>query len=179
MGAKKISLNQIINIVILCVAGLIAINMFKGQNKKITELRQVEQGQKQKNEILHRIGGLKNRIELYKGKFKQRDRREIINTITSLATATGARIISLTPLEQVSGDMKVKSEIYDKAFFKVIVQVDSYHHLGRFVSSLENAPVMLTVNSLGLSVSSGRGLRLSPELEKMPVELIISVVYFK
>ena len=63
MRTKKISLNQIINIVILCLAGLLAINIFKGQNKKINELRQIQEEQKQKNEILYRIEDLKNRIE--------------------------------------------------------------------------------------------------------------------
>jgi hypothetical protein len=179
MRTKKISLNQIINIVILCLAGLVAINIFKGQNKKINELRQIQEEQKQKNEILYRIGDLKNRIEFYKEKFKRRDRREIINTITSLATATGVKIISLTPVEQIPGDIKSKSEIYDKVFFKLAIQVESYHQLGRFISRLENNAVMFAVNSFGLSLSSGREIKLAPELEKMPVKLVISEVYFK
>ena len=179
MRTKKISLNQIINIVILCVAGLVAINIFKGQNKKINELRQTQEEQKQKNELLYRMGDLKNRIEFYKEKFKRRDRREIINTITSLATATGVKIISLTPLEQIPWDIKSKSEIYDKVFFKLAIQVNSYHQLGRFISRLENNAVMFAVNSLGLTLPLGRKIELAAELEKKPVELVISEVYFK
>ncbi len=179
MRTKKISLNQIINIVILCLAGLLAINIFKGQNKKINELRQIQEEQKQKNEILYRIEDLKNRIEFYKEKFKREDRREIINTITSLATATGVKIISLAPVEQISWDIKSKSEIYDKVFFKLTIQVDSYHELGRFISRLENNTVMFAVNSLGLGFSSAREIKLALEVVKMPVELVISEVYFK
>ncbi len=179
MHTKKISLNQIINIVILCIAGLVAINIYKWQNKKINELRQIQEEQKQKNEILYRIGDLKNRIEFYKEKFKRRDRREIINIITSLAAATEVKIISLTPLKLIAGNIKSKSEIYDKVFFKLVIRVNSYHQLGRFISRLENNAIMFAVNSLGLSLSSGREIKLAPELEKMPVELVISVMYFR
>ncbi len=179
MKIKKITLNQITNFVVLVVASLIAINIYQIQNKKIMQIRQVQNEHKKKNEILLRIGDLIKRIELYKQKFNQKDRREIINSITNLAQAAGVKIVSLKSQEKPPTGMEVMSRIYDKIFFNLIIQVDGYHQLGEFISSLENNPMIFTIESITARESSSTQTEAVTRPQKLQLELIISELFFK
>jgi hypothetical protein len=174
MKIEKINLNQVISFVILLVAGFLALSIYKGGNEKIAQIHQIQNEQEEKNKILFHLGDLKNRISLYKKTFKPKDRREIINRITELATASGVKIISLKPQDR-SPRSKIKSEVYDENFFNLSIQVKSYHQLGRFISRLENSPAMFFV------VESAHIVRTSELIarpEKLRVELVVSELFF-
>jgi len=178
LKTKKININQIISLVILIVASLVAINIYKRQNEKIAQVIQLQDEQTKKNDILLRIGNLKKRIELYKEKISPKDSREIINTLTELARSAGAKIISLKPQEGLFRGGGGATEVYNKVFFNLTIQVEGYHQLGRFISRLENNPMLFIVESVQVS-----GLTSHPELtakpEKLQIELIISKLFFK
>ena len=178
MKIERINLSQIVSLLLLVIAGLVAINLYQKQNKKIDQIRYIQDEEKKKNEILLRIRELKKRTEVYKQRFKQRDRSEIIDTITNLATATGVKIISLKPQEK--SQSATKGEIYDKVFFHLSISVNSYHQLGKFISKLENNPIIIIVESLRVrEPSSTSAAAQRDESEELKVELIISEVFLK
>ena len=179
LRTKKISINQIISLVILVVAGLVAMNISQKQNKKINQLRQVQDEQKKKSDILLRVEDLKKRIEFYKQTFKPKDNREIINTITNLAAATGVEIVSLKPQMTSNGDRGKGVTIYNKNFFHLAIRVSGYHQLGEFISKLENNPMMFIIEALEVQNIQGVSAGLSTEAEKLQIGLIISVLSFQ
>jgi Tfp pilus assembly protein PilO len=175
---KKISISQVINLVILIVGCLIAINIFKGQNKKIAQIRQATEEQKEKNETLLNIGDLKKRINLYKQRFKPKDRREIINTITDLAAASKVEVVSIRPVDRRRRKRMI-SEIFDKTLYNLAIQIEGYHQLGEFISKLENNPIMFIIESLQVKRSSDTKAGMVSPSVKLEVELVISELFFK
>jgi len=109
-----------------------------------------------------------------------KDRREIINTITNIARVADVKIISLKPDEKRK---VIKSDIYDKVFFDIIIETDSYHKIGEFISQLENNPVIFIAESLNLE--KGVASRVSKTqdtditFDKLEARLIISELFFK
>ena len=176
---KKINLNQIISLVILVAVFLIALKIFQSQGKKNAQIRLIQNEQKKKNEILLRIADQKKKNELYRETFRPRDKREIINRITNLAKAAGVRINSLKPQEEHSRSRKAISKIYNEMFFNLAIEVDSYHQLGKFISSLESDPMMFMVGSLWI----GRDLVSSSDwvspFKRLRVDLVIMEIFFK
>ena len=176
---KKINLNQIISFVILIAVLLIALKIFQSQGKKNTQIILIQNEQKKRNEILLRIADQKKKHELYRETFRPRDNREIINRITNLAKADGVCINSLKPQEGLFGGRKAISQIYNKKFFNLAIEVDSYHQLGKFISSLESDPMMFMVGSLWI----GRDLVSSSDwvspFKRLRVDLVIMEIFFK
>jgi len=177
---KKINLSQIANLVILLIAGLVALNIYQRQNKKIDSVLKLHKDQSEKNELLLRIGDVNKIMESFQESFGPRDRREIINTITNIARSSGVDIIALRPQERAK---KVKSEIYDKVFFDVDIQANNYHEIGKFLSRLESNPIIFIAESIIIEpVSDTRKTKkteLDIELEKLGARLTISQLFFK
>jgi Tfp pilus assembly protein PilO len=177
---KKINLSQIANLVILLIAGIVALNIYQRQNKKITSVLKLHKDQSEKNELLLQIDDINKSIESYKENFGYRDRREIINMITNIARSSGVNILALRPQEKAK---KVKSEIYDKVFFDVDIQANSYHEIGKFISRLESNPVIFIVESIVIEPTSDtkrtKKTELEIELEKLGARLTISQLFFK
>lgn len=180
LKTTKISLNQIISLVILIVACLIAITIHRKENEKVEQIRQIQQEQKRKNDILISVKDLRKRVEAYKHAFEPKDSRKIINTITNLAAATtGVEIVSLKPQKMSTGPDREGSKIYDKAFFHLAIKVEGYHQLATFISSLENNPIMFIIESLQVNdIQIARAVT-GTKVVKLQVGLIISVISFK
>jgi len=175
---EKVNLNQVISLVILAIAFLVAINIYKGQNRKIAIIRNDQSDLKKKSDILFTIRDLKESFVLYKSTLKARDSREIISTIMNLATESGVNITLLRPKEQTSVSNRMRrGAIYDKVFFDLSIQVDSYHQLGKFISRLENDPMMFSIESLRIDISATEMELISPK--KMQVDLTVSQLFFK
>ena len=171
---KKIKLNQIISLSILIIAGLIAINIYQKQNKKIDQINQAQEEQRKKNELLLNIRDLRGRFEVYEQSFQAKDNREIMNTITNIATDSGVKITSIKPVKGSSADMR-KKEMYNKASFNLSIQVDGYHTLGEFISRLENNPMQFIIELLRMSSAGIEPSSMSGELK---AELTISKLSF-
>lgn len=181
MKIKKISISHIINILVLLIAGLVALKIYQGQDKKITQIITWQDEQKKKNEILLGVDGLKKRIELYKQAFRPKDNREIINMITQLAKVSKVRIISLRP---VASKMPVvgrreKGPIYGKDYFNLSIETDGYHQLGKFVRELENNPMTFIIESLAIKIAGRAGGGEITRPDKISVMLAISKFFFK
>lgn len=179
MTIKKDRLNQIASLLLLLVACLVAIKIFQGQNKKIVQLRQINNEQEKKNEILLHLGDLNKRITMYKESYKLKDSREIINTITNLAQASGVKIISLKPQDRPPERMRARGRIYDKIFFNLLIQVDDYYQISKFISRLENSPMLFFIESLDVRREEAAETELPMLPEKLDIKLIISKLFFQ
>ena len=75
---------------------------------------------------------------------------------------------------------RIKSELYKKNFFNLIIEVDDYHQLGKFISELENnSSIIFIIDSLAVErIRSFVGTGSSRRAEKLRVELIISELFF-
>ncbi|MFH1678317.1 MAG: hypothetical protein ABH914_01715 [Candidatus Omnitrophota bacterium] len=179
INIKKISLSQVINLIIFVVAALVAINIYKGQNNRVSEIIQIKQEQEKKNALIKKIKGLREKIAVRKTTHSVRDRREIINTITSLAIDVGVKIVSIKP-EQGSGDSRIeKNPTYDKNFFNIMLEVRDYHQLGNFIGRLESDPIMFGIEFLRLNTSLSETDTEITLIRKIRVDLIISEAFFK
>jgi hypothetical protein len=174
---KKSNLDQIINIAFLVIAVLVAINIHQKQNKKFAQIFQIRDVENERNEILLRIGNLNKRIGLYKETLKPMEQREIINTITNLAQATDTKIISLKPQEKATREKK--SKIYNQAFFRLDIQADGYHQLAKFISRLENNPILFIIESFQVKGVLPTRAELTVRPEKMQADLIISALFLE
>lgn len=180
ININKLNINHVINVVVLFVAGLIALKMYQGQMKKLTKIDYTLDQQRKKNEALIHIGELKEKIETYKGAFKEKDSRQIISAITNLAKVSEIKIVSLRPetSKHVAGKRK-EEQLHGKATFGLNIEADSYNRLGKFISKLENDSMAFIVESISISGKQVRGTRSITRPDKMDVDLIISKFFFK
>lgn len=171
---QGINPSKIINIAILAIAGLISINIIRGQISQNAQLEIRQQEQRKRNETLVRVDTLQKTTASYKQKLPPRDEREIINTIAEIATASQARVSSLGPRETTE-----RSDLFSRRVFNLSVEVDDYHHLARLINMLENEPAMLRIDSLRLKfISDTRRAGIAAKPEKINVELIVSYLFF-
>jgi Tfp pilus assembly protein PilO len=95
----------------------------------------------------------------------------LLGTISNIANDSGVTIISLKPAtEEVF-------PLYVKYSFNLVVGVNSYHTIGKFVSNLEKHPDLYFVNQLSFRTTED-----SPEQgkeNKIIVVLTISTILFK
>ena len=173
LKTKKINPNQMVSLVILVVTCLIALNIYQRQNNRIAQVRQLFQEQSKKNILLLEMGDLRRTFIQYQKRLQPKDPREVINTITIIARTSGVEINALKPLPERG---RVKSKIFDKIFFNVKVQVDSYNKLGSFISKLENSSLIFIVESLVLEQASDSKAAQGGNLR---AELDISQLFFK
>lgn len=176
---SRFNLNQVVSVAILVAACLVALNIYKGQKKKGTQILHLQDEQRKKNEILLHIGDLNKKIKSYKQVFMEREHREIIDMITRVCADSNVKIISLKPQKAQSGITKKGSEKYNKAFFGLVIQVDSYHQLGEFISRLENSQTMLLIEWLQIEVVVGTSSGLAAHPESLKITVAISEVSFK
>ena len=177
LTTKKINLNQIITLVVLVIAGFVAINIHLNQNKRISQIQQLENEQREKNEMLLHIGDLKKKFNFYKKAFKPVDSREIISTITDLATVADLKIISLTA-EKKSVALGI-SKVYNKVLFNLTIQVDGFHQLAKFISKLESNPMIFIIELVRIRGVSAGARELTGLPGRLLVELIISKPFLK
>ncbi len=172
LKTKKVTLNQIISLVLLAVSGLVAINIFQKQNKGIAQMVRLQDEERNKNDVLRRIDELKKKMAFYREMLQPKGRREIINTITNLAKNTLVDIVSLRPGESQGPGRGAKRQIYYKTFFHLIINVKSYRQLNRFINILENSPMVFVIESLRITKLVVADLVSRPD--KLVVEVVIS-----
>jgi len=159
---KKLGLN----IVVCIVALIIANNIHKSQNKDIDSLGKKKETEIKKNEILVNIGSLETKLNAYKKIFDKKDSSATIDTINTLARKEDVKIISVAPAPERDYGLYVKYN------FNVVVTVQSYHQLGRFIKDIESYPGMYAVDSVEIRNSVEDG---SDAAQKTQLNVTISV----
>jgi len=163
--------NKIINIIALIVAAYIALALYSKQAKDLSMLLAKKDIEIKKNEVLGSIGKWDETIKAYKGQINNKDVSLLIDTLSNIAKASSAKILSIRPIEESS------SQYYMRYPFGLKVLVDDYHALGKFISNLESDPDIFNVEVANARTQSeGQG---EEERVQLVVELRISTILVK
>ncbi len=149
------------------------------QAKKIESLHINKDAELKKNEVLSEISRSGKAVELYNNLLKHKDASLVTNTLTDIARDSRVRVISIKP------DTEINRPLYIKYPFILVIGADSYHAIGKFISSIENQPEIYFVD--GISIKFQKESRAADKeltqgadpANKFTVNLILSIIAFK
>lgn len=155
--------NKILNIGIVLLGCIIAFNIYKDQMKDINFLKERNESESKKNQLLEEIGILSKEVQLYKKFINNKEIKLIINTLRNIAKESSVKIVAIKPA------VEQKYPQYTKYPFDLTVETENYHFIGKFISELESHPDIYLVNSAVIN---------SAVQETMSVTLHIETVLF-
>jgi Tfp pilus assembly protein PilO len=164
--------NKVLNILVIFVALIIALNIYKGQVKAIKSLENQKDMETKKNEILGTLSGLEKNINSYKDFFTKKDISSLVNMLTNIAAESNIKVIAIKPLKEQN------YAAYVKYPFDLVISAASYHQLGKFISKIESFPeVFYTVESMNMrSISEKAKIE---QGERISAGLVVSTVFYK
>lgn len=168
--ALTINKNNILNIAVIFLAIILAFNIHKGQNRAQGLLNQRRDMALKKNEVLGNIGQLEKTANSYRG-FFHKDSAQVINTLNNIARDSSVKISSIKPQAEII------LPLYVKYPFDLVVSMDSYHYLGKFISKIESYSNTYIVEKIEIK-PVGQILRADQEY-RLDVNLRISAVSLK
>lgn len=125
---------------------------------KIAELRTLEQMQKEEKEkrlLVEKVASLEKKISGYREKWLPplgKEEIELLNRVRETASEAQVRVIAMVPQEA----KRSKKAIYRK-FSLTISFEGTYHHLGDFISKVENNERMMKIDAVEFSVPQKQG----------------------
>lgn len=134
--------NKIINIAVIVLAVIIAVNIYKNHVISITALNSQKQKEIEKNEIITNIIKLQKEFNAYKSLINGKDVSLAINNLNIIAKDAGVKINSIKP-EQT----KIEG-IYETYSFQLEISAQNYENVGNFISSLESDPMIFIIDSM-------------------------------
>lgn len=134
--------NKIINIAVIVLAVIIAVNIYKNHVIFITALNSQKQKEIEKNEIITNIIKLQKEFNAYKSLINGKDVSLAINNLNIIAKGAGVKINSIKP-EQT----KIEG-IYETYSFQLEISAQNYENVGNFISSLESDPMIFIIDSM-------------------------------
>lgn len=140
--------NKVINIGVLVVGFIVAAQIYNNGLKKMELLRNEQETERKKNQLLQDISQLETKLDAFKDSLSRKDVNTVMNAITVLAQDLGLKILSLRP----STDQPYSE--YVKSPFTLEISAPDYHALGKFVSSLEGAVEMYVVDRMNIHVNA-------------------------
>ena len=163
--------NKALNILIAIIALFVAYRIYEVQAKKLAVLKEKSETETKKNAILDDISQIYQRINTLKKGVNSKDISTAINTIASMAKENSVKIISIRPQKEQPG------YLYTKYPIELVVSLDSYHSLGKFISKLESHPDIYSVEVL----------EMKPQVfwqegeadQKISVNILIYTILFK
>jgi len=167
----NINKNIFINIAIILIALPIAINIHKFQLKNIKLLEEEKGIEIKKNEVLENIGQLEKIISSYKDYLNKKDISLVMNNLSNTAKGAGVNIISFRPHTPEDYPM------YIKYSFDLVIGVDSYHALGKFISDLESSPDVYFVDKL--TIRSTQKDRELAQTDTLIINLTLSTILLR
>lgn len=141
-------LNITINITIILITLLIAINIFKSQLRNLRFLAERNNEEIKKNEVLNSINRLEKKVNSYKNIFAEgrKDVSSALNTISNIANKSAVKIISIKP----NRDQDYPQ--YIKYAFDLVFGANDYHAIGQFIGNLENYSDIYFVDKFNLKL---------------------------
>jgi len=137
--------NKILNVLIIIVTLFTTYNIYKDQVKAIQILKASKQKETEKNEILDTISKMDKKIMDYKNFINKKDMSTIIDDLGNIADNSNTKILSIKP------ELEQPYPLYLKYTFNLVVRVNNYHILGKFISKLEKSDNVYMVEGLGIS----------------------------
>lgn len=162
--------NNILHLAILMLSVIIAVNIYKGQVKKIASLNEKKEAAQRKNALLQDISRFEKRIDLYKGVINNKDVSAIINTLSNIAKDSSVRIISIRPRPETD------YPAYIKYYFSLSVTAKDYHTIGKFIGRLENSTDIYIIDNVDMGILPKAG---EDRGDKVSVDLMLSTILLK
>jgi len=157
---------------VVLVTLIYVVNLYGGQNQKIEILRSTRDSEVKKNEILVSISNFEKKMNSYKKFFNKRDISSVINTISSMAKESNVKIISMKPRQEEN------FPAYIKYPFDIVIGVDSYHVIAKFINKIENYPDVFFIDRFEIKTLE-KVKDSEQQSNKLFVGLTISTVVFK
>jgi Tfp pilus assembly protein PilO len=140
---------KVLDIGLIILALIIAGNIYGGQAKQIDSLKEKQEEEIKKNELLQSIAGLEEQVGSYKNLFTERDINLVIGTISNIARASNVNIVSIKP------ESEEKNPDYIRLPFSLTVGTANYHVLGKFIANVEGAPDLFIIDTVTISPQEG------------------------
>jgi Tfp pilus assembly protein PilO len=142
---KKVKEN-IFTLIVVCICASMAWKTYQRQQGEIEALRQTDQLERKKNDVLQEISGLEKNYQKLKERVNNKEITTVIGTLSTIAKESDVKVQYIKP----TGEQK--ASVYARYPFELCVSAPSYHQIGKFVSKLENAPEYYSVEKLDITV---------------------------
>lgn len=156
--------NRLFNIAIIILALIIASRISKQQAKDMQALKDKNNIEIKKNEVLKDISKIEKKVVGYKNLLLGKDSNLTINDISNIARDSGVSIMSMRP------EAQQKYTDYIKGSFNLTISTSDYHTLGNFISRLESDKDVFMVDYLNIRPES--------QSEGLTVDLKVSTIIF-
>lgn len=174
MEAKNFDKNKIFNAAVIALALIIAVKIYGVKTQGINLLSEKKASEQKRTQLLKNISQWEKKIGAYGGIFNQqkKDAPFLINTIGKLAGEAQVKITLIKPGE------KEKFPLYARYPLNLVVESDSYHALGNFISKLENHPDVYFLDTLELQKGSPDNILETNKREVLRGTLNLSIIFF-
>lgn len=154
--------NKIFNLAVLVLATVIALGIYKKQDRDIELLKDTRDVEKKKNIVLDNIGKLEKKIDSYKELLVDKEIEVIIGNISNMAKESGVNLISIQP------EAKQEHSDYVKLPFSLTLNSFDYHSLGDFISRIESHPDVYVIEDIRINpLSAAEGLTVNLKLSSI------------
>jgi Tfp pilus assembly protein PilO len=167
----KIDKDVIADILMIALTLFVVSINYKSQINNAKSLEEKRDAEIKKNLVLDDIGKSEGALNAYNEGMSKKDVSEVINIINNIALVSGIEINSLRPLREED------YPVYIKYPFEIRFNTHNYHLIGKFISNLENHPVLFFINLLNVQQSSGFGMPDRQDSSK--VELTLNIFVYK
>jgi len=170
---------RVLSIGIILFTLIITLIIYRIQTKKIESLCVDKDTELKKDEVLKEISRSEKTIKLYKNLLSRKDASSVMNTISNIARDSNVKLISIKPGSEEN------QPLYIRCPFILVIGADSYHAIGKFISSIESQSDIYFVDTISIrsqeeSQTSDKELTgVSKPANKLIVNLILSVIAFK
>jgi len=141
--------NTIINIAVVIVGLIIALNIYQGGLGRIKSMEAKISEEENKNRELEKISQLESKKNSYKELFSKQEANSVMADISKIAKAANVSVVSVKPLAKES------SADYSKDIFEITVNASSYDNLAEFINAIESYNNVYIVEGLKISIQEG------------------------
>ncbi|MDD4940011.1 MAG: GspMb/PilO family protein [Candidatus Omnitrophica bacterium] len=163
--AKKRSISIAIAALTLIAASV----TFKHYSQRFESLRFQKEEEAKRNGLLTEVNRLEKKIGSYKGLFSS-DLASAMEALTDMAEASKLRVVSVKPQPEEAGPL------YNKYRLAFILEADSYHDAGRFISGVENQREFYAIDTVDIQRQKTGA---DQSKAALTVNLTISVISFR
>lgn len=135
--AKK----NFLSLVIVGGCIMFAMNVYKEKQAEIDGIVQNKELELKKNEVLQEISLLEKNYNQLKAQINKKDKANsaIMFALSSIAKDANIKVSYIRPVGEE------KTAVFSRAVFEVSLASPDYHKIGKFVSAIESAPELFTV----------------------------------
>ena len=159
---------KILDAGLIILALIIAGNIYGGQARDMRLLKEKQEAEIKKNELLESIAGTEEQINSYKNLFAEKD-ANLIGTISNIAKMSNVNIVSIKP------EPEEKNPDYTRLPISLAVSAANYHLLKKFVGNIEGAQNLFIIHMVSIRPQDAKNAGKDNELT---ANLRISTIVF-